>query len=107
VHPDLFCPSQDELAFTEEHWRSRLRGANAATFGLFAGTEIVGLSTVVREPNARQAELDADCVGGAHHFFEKIAAAFEDLADVERALIARLGLIFLVEEGHHDDRRGD
>ena len=59
-HPEFFCPSQDEFAFTEEKWRSRLRDANGATFGLFVGEEIVGISTVSRannQPSARQAEL--------------------------------------------------
>ena len=60
LHPDLFSPSRDEFAFTEMDWRERLTATQGVTFGLFFGTEPVGISTVFREgnqPDATRAHL--------------------------------------------------
>jgi RimJ/RimL family protein N-acetyltransferase len=51
AHPEYFSPSRDEHSFSEADWRERLENLHAATFGLFAGNEIIGLSVIVREGN--------------------------------------------------------
>jgi RimJ/RimL family protein N-acetyltransferase len=55
-HPAYFLPSKDETLFSESDWRQRLGNPNAATFGLFRGTEIIGISTIARENNHPAAE---------------------------------------------------
>lgn len=54
--PAYFSPSRDETAFTEGDWRERLGNGYAATFGLFAGEEIIGSSGIMRENNDAGAE---------------------------------------------------
>jgi RimJ/RimL family protein N-acetyltransferase len=55
-HPAFFLPSRDETAFSESDWRQRLGNPNAATFGLFAAKELIGISTIARENNHPAAE---------------------------------------------------
>jgi RimJ/RimL family protein N-acetyltransferase len=50
--PAFFLPSREETAFTELEWRARLKNSNAATFGLFAGDDMAGITTVVRDGSA-------------------------------------------------------
>jgi RimJ/RimL family protein N-acetyltransferase len=50
-HPGYFLPSKDETLFSESDWRQRLGNPNAATFGLFSGTEIIAISSIARENN--------------------------------------------------------
>ena len=48
-HPEYFCPSRNEAKFTEEEWRERLVNPNAAQFGLYADSELIGLTGIFRE----------------------------------------------------------
>lgn len=50
-HPAFFSPSRDETNFSESDWRARLSNPNSATFGLFSGSEMIGLTGIVREGN--------------------------------------------------------
>ena len=54
-HPDLFQPTRDEFAFTDMDWRERLTATRGRTFGLFSGTDPIGISTIVREGNQSRA----------------------------------------------------
>jgi RimJ/RimL family protein N-acetyltransferase len=55
-HPAYFLPSRDETFLSDSDWRQRLGNPNAATFGLFRGTELIGTSTIARENNHPTAE---------------------------------------------------
>lgn len=50
-HPAYFSPSRDETAFSESDWRERLLNPDAATFGLFSGKDLIGISGIFREKN--------------------------------------------------------
>lgn len=47
AHPEFFCPSRDEEAFSELDWRARLDNPSGASFGLYHGDEIIGLTGIV------------------------------------------------------------
>lgn len=53
-HPNFFSPSRDEFKFTELEWKERLDNKNAASFGLFSGPTMIGLTGIVRENNNSQ-----------------------------------------------------
>lgn len=55
-HPAYFLPSRDETVFSKSDWRGRLHNPNAATFGLVAAKELIGISTIVRENSDPAAE---------------------------------------------------
>ncbi|MBT3584726.1 MAG: GNAT family N-acetyltransferase [Halobacteriovoraceae bacterium] len=51
LHPEFFCPSRDETQFKEADWKERLGNTNGASFGLYLGESIVGLTGIIRADN--------------------------------------------------------
>ncbi len=51
VNGEFFCPSKDNTKFTEADWTNHLENPNSAIFGIYKGSQIVGLTGIVRENN--------------------------------------------------------
>lgn len=49
AHPNFFSPSRDETQLTETDWKQRLSNQNAASFGLYAEGELIGLTGIFRD----------------------------------------------------------
>ncbi len=59
----------DEFAFTDMDWRERSTSTQGITFGLFFGTEPVGISTAARgknQPDATRAHLVGSYIRPEH-----------------------------------------
>ena len=95
----LFCPSRDEGKFSEADWKERLSNPNAAIFGLYHSSKVVGLSAIVRElnkPDAVRAHLVSSYIQEEHRgkglsklFFESRINWAKEQGDIRVLVLER------------------
>jgi GNAT superfamily N-acetyltransferase len=67
--PGYFCPSRDEFKFEPSDWINRLSDKNAASFGLFVGQKLIGITGIVMDrqsPDSRCAFLVSSYIKEEH-----------------------------------------
>lgn len=57
LHPEYFQPTQDEFKFKEEDWKKRLSNPDSATFGVFKGDQLIGITGIFKAPHSSEAHL--------------------------------------------------